>query len=243
MGKPRVPLDPLADLKRRLARIRGQPIAKLRACVRFWWAEHDFDKCPASVGKRIALAMIEQRLVENKLAGICILETMLGDQLRAADLPAFAQLFEDGHLGDAVVVDWFTARVLVTLLDRIPGRAEVATQIASWRDAETTWQRRAACLAFVKLAPDGDAAMPGFVELALRICATVVWSHERTDQTAVGWLLRELSRGDPTRIEVFFRRYARFMSKECARHAVSKFPAAQRATLLAHHKRATSIRR
>src|SRR5690349_8680127 len=118
MGKPRVPLDPVADLKRRLARFRGAPIAKIRACVRTWWAEHDFDTCPASVGKRIAIALIEQRLVEDKLAGMCILESMLGDQLRVIDLPVFAQLFEDGHLSDAVVVDWFSAHVLVTLLDR-----------------------------------------------------------------------------------------------------------------------------
>jgi 3-methyladenine DNA glycosylase AlkD len=243
MGKPRVPLDPLADLKRKLARIRGAPIAKVRACVRTWWVDHDFDKCPASIGKRIAIAMIEQRLIEDKLAGIAILEDLLGDQLRVTDLTAFARLFEDGHLADPVVVDWFTAKVLVKLLDRSAGRADVAKQIAAWRDAETVWQRRAACLAFVKLAPNGDAIMHGFVELALRICATVVWSPERFDQTAVGWLLRELSRGNPSRVESFFRRHARFMTKECARHAVSKLAVDQRATLLAHHKRATSIRR
>ena len=240
MGKPRVPLDPVADLKRRLARLRGAPIAKIRACVRTWWADHDFDKCPASIGKRIATAMIEHRMIEDKLAGIAILEDLLGDELRAADLPVFAQLFDDGHLSDAIVVDWFTSKVLVTLLARAAGRAEAARQIATWRDADTIWQRRAACLAFIKLAPEGDAAI---TELALRICATVVWSHERFDQTAVGGLLRELSRGDPDRVEAFVRRYARLMSKECARHAVSKLSVTQRAALLAHHKRATSIRR
>jgi len=243
MGKPRVPLDPVADLKRRLARYRGAPIAKVRSCVRGWWTDHDFDKCPASIGKRIAIAMIEQRMIEDKLAGISILQDLLGDQLRVTDLSSFAQLFEDGHLSDAVVVDWFTSKVLVTLLDRSAGRTDVAKQLAAWRNAETIWQRRAGCLAFVKLAPDGDAAMPGFVELVLVICATVVWSHERFDQTAVGWLLRELSRGNPSRVETFFRRYARLMSKECARHAVSKLTVTQRAALLAHHKRATSVRR
>jgi hypothetical protein len=50
MGKPRVPLDPVADLRRRLARLRGAPIAKIRVCVRTWWSDHDFDKCPASSG-------------------------------------------------------------------------------------------------------------------------------------------------------------------------------------------------
>jgi 3-methyladenine DNA glycosylase AlkD len=240
MGKPRVPLDPVADLRRRLARLRGAPIAKLRACVRTWWGDHDFDKCPASIGKRIATAMIEHRMIEDKLAGITILEDLLGDQLRVTDLLGFARLFDDGHLSDPVVVDWFTSKVLVSLLSRTAGRAEVARQISTWRDADTVWQRRAACLAFIKLAPDGDVAI---TELALRICATVVWSHERFDQTAVGWLLRELSRGDPARVDAFVRRHARLMSRECARHAVSKLSVTQRTALLAHHKRATSLRR
>ena len=246
MGKPRVPLDPVADLKRRLARQRRAsidvPVTKVRACVRTWWTDHDFDKCPSAVGKRIALALIEQRKIEHKLAGISILQDQ-GDQLRVTDLPAFARLFEGGHLADDVVVDWFTSKVLVTLLDRTAGRAEVARQLAAWRHADTTWQRRAACLAFLELARDGDAALDGLVSLALAICATVVWSHERTDQVAVGWLLRELSRGNAGRVEAFFRRHARLMSKQCARHAVSKLPVALRTALLAHHQRATSLRR
>lgn len=243
MGKPRVPLDPVADLKRRLARFRGAQVAKVRSIVRMWWAEHDFDKCPATVGKRIAIALIEQRMVEDKLAGMLILGELLGDQLRVTDLSVFAPLFEDAHLDDAIVVDWFATKVLATLVARTAGRGEVAKQLATWRDGDTIWQRRAACLAFAKLAPDGDAAMHGFVELVLRVCATVVWSHERFDQTAVGHLLRELSRGNAGRVESFFRKHAQLMSRECARHAVAKLPAAQRATLLAHHKRATSLRR
>src|SRR5688572_22860163 len=192
MGKPRVPLDPVADLKRRLARMRGASITKVRSCLRTWWSDHGFCDHPATVGKRIALLLIEQRMTEEKAAGILILQELLGDQLRVADLSAFARLFDDGHLADAVVTDWFATKVLATLAAR--GR-EAARELASWRTADTIWQRRAACLAFAKLAPDGDDAMTGLVDLVLTICATVVWSHERYDQTAVGFLLRELSRG------------------------------------------------
>lgn len=200
MGKPRVPLDPVADLKRRLARAGNR-----RACVRTWWTDHDFDNCPATVGKRIAIALLTQRRPEHKLAGIAILAHHLGSELRVTDLASFAALFEDGALADAVIVDWFAAKVLGTMLARTAGRAELARQLARWRDAETTWQRRAACLAFVPLAD------PGLVDVALTICATVVWSPERSDQTAVGILLRALSRAAPARIAAFFRRNARFM--------------------------------
>jgi hypothetical protein len=84
--------------------------------------------------------------------------------------------------------------------------------------------------------------MPGLCDLIFKICGTVVWSHERSDQTAVGWVLRELSCAEPGRVEMFFRRYALLMTKECARSAVSKLRPDLRVELLALHKRATSLR-
>jgi DNA alkylation repair enzyme len=233
MGKPRVPIDPVADLRRRLAR---SDRARVRSCVLAWWADHGFAETPAAVGKRVALALIEQPPTETKLAGILIFQELL--DLRAADLAAFGRLFSHGHLADASVVDWFAVKVLATLLDRTHGRAEAVRTIAHWRNADTAWQRRAACLAFTRLAADGG----DIAETIVTVCATVVWSHERVDQTAVGALLRELSRAEPARVETFFRKHALLMSKECARAATAKFPPERRKDLLAHHKRATSLR-
>ena len=240
MGKPAQSRhDPVADLKRRL-RARDQSIKDVRACVRGWWIDHDFNKYPGTVTKRIALTLIEQRLPEHKVAGITVLHELLGDQLRVTDVAGFARLFDDGHLSDNVVVDYFTSKVLVALLARSAGRNDVARQLAAWRHADTIWQRRAACLAFLSLAPECDAAI---LALAIEICATVVWSHERFDQTAVALLLRELSLAHPARIESFVRKHAQLMSKECARKSTSKLPVSTRSALLAHHKRATTLRR
>ena len=74
------------------------------------------------------------------------------------------------------------------------------------------------------------------------ICASVVWSIDPIDQQSVAVLLRELSRWSPDRVEEFFIRYCRFMSKACARTTVSRYSPARRGELLAHHKRATTIR-
>lgn len=250
-------LDPLADLKRRVggestdrARARAfwsrylreaAPMARIRACVQQWSADHALAAHPPAVVRQIALALIAEPTTEDKLAGILVLQDVLGDQLRATDLPAFAQLFAAGHLAAGRVVDWFCTKVLAMMLERAPARAEIARALAGWRTAETTWQRRAACVAFTRLAPRGEAALAGLVDLVLEVCATVVWSNERFDQTAVGWVLRELSRAEPVRVERFFRRYARLMSRECARCVVARLPEARRGELLAQHKRATSL--
>jgi 3-methyladenine DNA glycosylase AlkD len=251
-------LDAVGDLQRRLtreetpdarafwgrrlpedARYRGVPLARVRAVANTWWRDHGFDGHPAAVGKCVALALIEQPDVEDKLAGILVLHEILGAHLRPADLHTFAHLFDGGHLANPYVVDWFCVKVLGTMLAE-PAAARV---IAEWRAAETTWQRRAACVAFVGIAAKGDDAV-GFplADLVFTICAHVVWSPERGDQTAVGWVLRELARAEPVRVEAFFRKHALLMSKECARLAVAKYDADRRTDLMTHWKRATSLR-
>lgn len=230
-----VSLDPVADLRRRLAR---KP--PLRPAVHRWWNDHGLADHPQAVGKRVALALIEQPQSQLKLAGVVVFHELLADQLHAADLSAFARLFDAGHLADGDVVDWFAVKVLGALILRVRGRAAVVRAIAEWSAAETAWQRRAACIALAALAPQADAEVAQHV---LSVCAAVVWSPDRIDQTAVGWVLRELSRAEPARVEAFVRRHARFMSRECARHAIEKLsPTVQRA-LLSHHRRATSLRR
>lgn len=244
MGKVRAPIDPVADLRRRLARAGGDalPVGKIRSCVRRWWSDHGLDAHPATVGKRIAVVLIEQRSSAHKLAGTLVLEH-IGDQLRATDVPVFGRLFGGGHLAAFDVVDRFALDVLGALLDREAGQADAARAIAAWRSAETAWQRRAACVAFTRVAANGDTAVPGLTSMILGVCATVVWSPMRCDQTAVGWVLRELARAEPDRVEAFFLRHARFMSRACAKLAVAKLPPESRTELLARHTRATTLRR
>jgi 3-methyladenine DNA glycosylase AlkD len=240
VAKAQVPLDPVADLRRRLARCTARQV---RGCVHTWWDDHGLAAHPAAVGKRIAFALIEQKRATPKLAGALVLHELLADQLGPGDLAGLERLFADGHLADDHLVDWIGAKVLGAMLGRVRGRGELARALARWRDADTVWQRRAACVALATLAPQGEAALPGLCELVFAVCATVVWSPERIDQTAVAGLLRELSRAEPARVAAFFRRYARLMSRECARGAVAKLAAATRVELLAHHRRATTLRR
>jgi hypothetical protein len=235
-------LDPLADLLRRSTRLRGAPRGAFAACVRAWWREHELATHPTVVGKRIALLLLEQPRTEPKLAAIALLTQQLGDHLCESDLAAFERLFVDGHLAEPVVVDGFSLQVLGMLLAREPERTEVARVIAGWREAETDWQRRAACLAFSALAARSTEVVPQELDRAFALCAAVVWSPGDVDQTAVGAALRELGRVVPERVEAFVRRHARLMSKECARASVARLPADVRAELLAHHKRATSLR-
>lgn len=235
-------VDPIADLRRRLART---PRA-VRRVTRAWWSEHGFADQIASagsaeVGKRVGMILLAQRSLDLKHAGMIVLGELLGEQLHDSDLGALGALLHDGHLAEAVVVTMFAKRVLGRMLAREDIRASTIYNLAQWRHAETAWQRSAMCLAFLGLAPRA-AEITGLVEMIFAICASVVWSIDPIDQQSVAVLLRELSRWSPDRVEEFFIRYCRFMSKACARTTVSRYSPARRGELLAHHKRATTIR-
>lgn len=250
-AKALVGLDPVADLKRRLARSRARAAnlsaelheSSVRRCVLRWWDDHGLGAHPASVGKRIAVALLEQPSVPSKLAGIVLFHELLADHLRTSDLLAFQRLFTARRLREVSIVDAFAVKVLGTMLHRVRGRAEVARGLASWRAADSVWQRRAACVAFTALAPQGDTSLPNLAQLVFGLCSSILWSTDRLDQTAVAWLLRELSRAEPTRVEAFVRRHARFMSRECARQAIERLPASRQQNVLAHWKRATTLTR
>src|SRR5688500_6224828 len=145
-AKPRPALDPVADLGRRLA--GSAATTTLRTLVVRWWDEQGLAEHPPAVGKRIARALLEQPREGSKQAGVIVLQELLADHLRTTDLPVFEKLFAADALTDGNVVDWFAVKVLGTMLLRVRGRAEVARALASWRNAESIWQRRAACVAF-----------------------------------------------------------------------------------------------
>ena len=90
----------------------------------------------------------------------------------------------------------------------------MARAIAGWSDADDLWQRRAAAVAFVKVAPQPEEHFDGLTELVLEVCSANVRSDERFSQTSVGWLLRELARARPDAAEEWLAREGELLSTE-----------------------------
>ncbi|MBE9033333.1 DNA alkylation repair protein [filamentous cyanobacterium LEGE 11480] len=99
-----------------------------------------------------------------------------------------------------------------------------ARAIARWQNAENLWQRHASCIPFVSLAKSGDTNFPGFTDLMLEICQTVMQSPERFSQTAAGWLLRELWLAAPERVVASIEAQISQFSSEGLRYATEKMP-------------------
>jgi 3-methyladenine DNA glycosylase AlkD len=219
------------------ARFRGVAMADVRTAANAWLDEHDLSSRLGPDGlHRIALALLAQPLTEDKLAGTLVYGEHLIPQghpdWRVA-VSAWAEVFAAEDLGDWNSCDWFCVKAISPLVLR--DGAECAEAVAAWKDAAGLWQRRASVVGFVGIASRGDGVFPGFVDLVLDTCSTVVRSDERFAQTGVGWVVREISVADPDRAAAFVADHLGHLSREAARSAVRKLPPEVARPLLDRH--------
>jgi 3-methyladenine DNA glycosylase AlkD len=202
------------------ASFRGVPMSVIRSTLRSWYAEEGLDDLPASSRSRVALDLLAESYSEDKLAGVLLLREHIRAELGVADLPSFAAAFRAGHIADWGICDWFSVKVLSALIER--DQRPMAKAIAAWRMSKPLWQRRAAAVALAPLAPRGDQNFKGFVELSIEVARANVRDEARFMQTSVGWLLRELSKTNPSIVQEFVREHDSLLSREARHMALAK---------------------
>lgn len=217
---------------------RGVPMAEVRRATKSWWYDEGLAGRSVRIRRDAALDLFASRFTEDKLAGTIALGELCIEDLSDRDLPAFARLFNRGHLGDWNITDWFAVKVLANLVceSKDPGRT--ARGIARWRSGTTLWQRRAGLVAFANLARHGDEAFTGQTDLLLETSDVLVRDPQRFSQTAVGWVLRELGVAEPERVAAFARDHRERLSREALRNLTAKLaPGLRKALRDAHAAR------
>ena len=194
-------------------------MAGIRRIVHEVWDAERLEELP--LGQRIDLALMQfqQDYAEDKLAGVLMLSERLLGELRTEHVGLLARPFD--HIDDWSTCDWYCVKVLGRFVEA-DDRKRRARLIAGWRHAKSLWQRRAAAVAFVELAPRGDDFFRGFVRLLLTVCASNVKDDARFSQTSVGWLLRELSKAEPDHVRAFVEKNGTRMAKEALKAATAR---------------------
>lgn len=197
---------------------RGVGIPAIREALAGWRSTYGIDEYPLEEQLELALALFEESVAEDKLAGILFLQEYLYDKFPwEMALQSYAELFQRGLIFDWNTCDWFCVRVLgptIALHGEGPARA-----LASWASASDLWQARAGVVAFVKVAE--QAAYYPLVSEAMVI---LIQRPERFAKTAVGWLLREISQHDEGFVHGFINANLEHFSLESLKNASKYFP-------------------
>ncbi len=197
----------------------GVKMSIIRRLVHQWHREQIDGRFEPEQQVDLALALFEGAYSEEKLAGTLFLQEILlpaGALHWQRDLDQFAALFDKELIYDWNVCDWFCVKVLGPLIEtHEPACAE---EVAGWRDAENLWRARASLVAFVPVA--GDNVYYPAVEAS---CAVLIARPERFAKTAVGWILREISRNDEAVVRQVLENNIQNFSSESLKNATKYF--------------------
>ncbi len=181
----------------------GVPMAELRIII----------KAHAPLSFDDAMALIEGRYSEYKLSGILVLAESEPRIAIKDRLERLARLFDEGHIYDWNITDWFSIKAIGSAIED----ENIEEHISKWHTAENLWRARASIVSFayVKTRP---------LELIRISAAHIIKREERFAKTAVGWILREISRDNPDFVEDFIATYGDHISKEALRNATKYMP-------------------
>jgi len=199
----------------------GVPMADIRSTVKFWVDENDLKKDektfknPFPLLRETAFSLLRQPIAEQKLAAILIFQNHV-DIVTTNDLRVLEDLFRAGFIYDWNTTDWLCVRVLGPAVQQENGVA-IINVLKEWvRNPENVlWQKRAALVAFV----DNTA---GHADSVIEISSTLVTDGRRFAQTAIGWVMRNLSATHPTRVVSFGNDNKQAMSSEAINMSCAK---------------------
>jgi 3-methyladenine DNA glycosylase AlkD len=197
----------------------GVKMADIRSVVHQWHSDQVAVRFDPGMQLDLALALFEGQYTEQKLAGTLFLQEIL-IPMEAVNcskhLSRFANLFTRGLIYDWNTCDWFSIKVLGTL-NKIYGKS-CTKRIAAWHKTENLWQARASLVAFVPVA-DKKEYYPQ-IEISSQ---WLIQRDERFAKTAVGWILRDISKHDQALVEGVLRMNIEHFSAESLKNATKYF--------------------
>ncbi len=201
----------------------GVPVPQVRALARKLYADVR-DTWTVADAVAFANLAVKKKEIETKMLGFFLLANY------AADLPAdFSGTIEGwikkGLVGNWALIDTLSAEVIAPLIRRWPAQLPAVT---AWHRSPNQWMRRAALVPLVPFAARGE-----HLTAVYSLVTALFGDAEDLTHKASGWLLREAGRTNPRRLAAFLSAHGPAVPRTTLRYAIEKFPAEDRARLLA----------
>ncbi len=196
---------------------RGVGIPRNRELLAEWRKQNGIDNWSLEDQLELALTFFKEPIAEDKLAGILFIQNYLYNKLPwNILLDRYAEIYEQELIFDWNICDWFCVRVLSSTIKE--NGKQCAKAITAWKDAEYLWKARSSVVPFVNLASDSS-----YYPYIQEACAVLIGREERFSKTAVGWILRDISKHDGPFVISFIDNYLKFFSKESLGNALKYF--------------------
>jgi 3-methyladenine DNA glycosylase AlkD len=196
---------------------RGVGIPRNRELLSEWRKSNGIDKWPLEDQLELALTFFREPIAEDKLAGILFIQDFLYNKFPwEMLLDRYEEVYEEKLIFDWNICDWFCVRVLGATIRENGDPCAMA--IAKWKDADYLWKARSSVVPFVNLASE-----PRYYHYIHDACAVLIDREERFSKTAVGWVLRDISKHDEKFVIAFVNKHLKSFSSESLGNALKYF--------------------
>lgn len=211
---------------------RGVGIPQIRQVLDYWRSDSGVGSWPLGDQFALALRLFEEPMAEDKLAGVLFLQEYLSEGVPWREsVRQYGSLFERGLIADWNTCDWFCVRVLGPTIAAHGSRC--ASAVATWSRSQELWKARASIVGFVPV-----LAVSDHYPLVLRSSTVLIRREERFAKSAVGWILRVISKYDSGTVAAFVDENLPYFSTESIRNALKYSPEATRRNFLKRMKAA-----
>lgn len=187
---------------------RGIKTPQVTNLVKDWYKTNQLNNYAIAEQFTLCRSLIASKFAEDKFAGIIYIQKFLLKRIDYQELLAESNLmFQKGYFFDWSTTDWFCIRVLDPTI--IKNGMKAAEIIAKWRYSDNFWQRRAAIVSFRHA-----SCHEQYHNLIIQIIEDLVIEKQRFIQTGIGWVLADMSKQYPTKVEVLFRKYLEILDRE-----------------------------
>jgi 3-methyladenine DNA glycosylase AlkD len=173
---------------------------------------------------RLADALMHDPYLEAKSIGIEV-----AARYRKAFAPRLLPSWKRWLAGN-LSTNWATTDQICSMLigPLLADHQQLIPLMRSWATHRNMWVRRASAVALIPPIRRGHAQ-----DVAYDVAKTLHPDTEDLIQKAVGWMLREAGKQDPSRLEQYLRVEGAAVPRTTLRYAIERFPAAKRRALLA----------
>ena len=197
---------------RYVIKFRGVGIPEIRKLQKDWYSNY---LTPLSYEEQaeVAMALFEEALAEDKLAGVLLFQNYLYDKVSLEYMmEQYETVFDKELIYDWNICDWFCVRVLSNTI-KLYGM-EAVDKISKWKDESYLWKARASVVAFIGLTKHKE-----YYPAIFENCRTLIKRDERFAKTAVGWILHDIYKEDKEIVFDFVNQNLEYFDNESLKNA------------------------
>ena len=193
---------------------RGLKTPQVASLVKDWYTANNLKQYSVEEQLTLCQDLIASKFAEDKFAGTIYIQKYLIKTIDYHQLLAESNvLFQKGCFFDWSTTDWFCTRILDPII--VKNGIEAAEIVAQWRYSKNFWQRRASIVSFRH--PSVNELYHPLIENVIK---DLVVEKDRFIQTGIGWVLADMSKKYPSKVEALFYQYIQLLNKEVIdRHA------------------------